>query len=174
MYLHYLLYRENEEVCSGQETEIAITVQITTEIVPGYADDDPAAYDDPNAEDDLAFFSWASWYLVDENNEVVYDSTRDYLPLFIVFDFQDTHFVDLCLPANLAYTFVYQDPNQLSENPVALIEVSKDGAVIERKEGPIGTSYVVEIPASKNKDPSSKGKSFETLSNSYFRRDKLT
>ena len=151
MYLHWLLYRESEEMCTNQQTEIAITVQITENIVPMDDDasyDDNSYYYDDNGDDDFQLFSWASWHLEDENNKVVYSSTKDYLPIFINFEFQDTVFVDLCLPRNLAYKFVYQDKNQISENPVALIEVVQDGQVLARKEGDIGTWFVVNIPAS--------------------------
>ena len=152
MYLHYLLYRDSEEVCSNQEMEIAITIQITKDIVPGYNDDEPYTdedpyMDDPNQDDGFDFFDWASWYLIDENDHVVFNSTADYLPLFVSFEFQDTIFVDLCLPRNLEYKFVYQNPNSIGENPVALIEVVKDGNRVARVEGNIGDFYEADIPA---------------------------
>ena len=155
MYLHYLLYRESEEVCSNKETEIAITVRITKDIVPGLYDDEYAARDgddadytyDDAADDGFGLFEWASWYLMDENDKVVFNSTKDYLPIFISFDFQDTFFVDLCLPKSMAYKFVYQNPNQVGDMPVSFIEVMKDGKHIARVvEDDIGDYFSVIIP----------------------------
>ena len=156
MYLHYLLYRQADEICTNQETEIAFTVRMTEEITP-QLDEYTDFYNFP-------WFEWASWHLVDENGVTIYDSLADHLPLFVSFEFQENILVDLCLPRELSYQFIFEDTYLSGAPSVSLIEVVKDGVVIERREGgDIGQSLVVDIPASSIPPPtpppkSSKGK----------------
>lgn len=140
MYLHWKLYRESNESCRNSETEIAMLLQLTENFDVAQLDDDTLVIED--------LFRVPAWYLIDENLKVLYNSTEDYFPIHFL-GFQDTVAVDLCLPDQMSYIFLYEDDEEslFSQAVNGRIEIYRDDKLVASNTGSLGRLWSADIPA---------------------------